>query len=61
MSEQAIVQCPSCHNDFPAAMPLGRTALARSGLMFMVETCPHCSETRSYFKSEYRYAVPVWA
>lgn len=57
MGDRATVECTSCRRDFVAAMPLGRAALARSGLMFMVETCPHCSESKSYFKSQYHFPV----
>lgn len=56
MGQGAIIECAACRRDFPAAMPLDRASLARSGLMFMVETCPHCSESQSYFKAQYRFA-----
>ena len=57
MNDHATVTCGSCLRPFDASMPLSRAALARSNLMFLVEVCPHCSQARSYLRSEYCFAT----
>lgn len=57
MDDHATVTCESCNRDFAAALPLSRSALARSQLMFLVEVCPHCAHSRCCLRTDYRFAA----
>ena len=58
LAEHPVLACDECHRDFDAALPLTRRGLARSRLMFLVEQCPACRQTRTYLRNEYRF-VPT--
>lgn len=57
MDDHPTVQCTACEQSFVAALPMSRRALAASRLMFLVEVCPHCTQARSYLRTDYRFAA----
>jgi hypothetical protein len=57
MTEHPILECEACQRNFEAQLPLTRRSLACSGLMFLVEQCPHCGDSRAYLRTAYAFAA----
>lgn len=57
MNEHPTLHCQACSADFAAELPLSRRAFARSRIMFLVEHCPACGDTRAYMRSAYVFVA----
>lgn len=57
MNEHPTLQCQACNEAFEAELPLTRRALARSRIMFLVEQCTACGDTRAYMRTAYSFVA----
>ena len=57
MTDHPTLHCQACSVAFEAELPLTRRAFARSRIMFLVERCPTCGDTRAYLRSAYSFVA----
>ena len=55
MTQHPTLECEACNRRFEAQLPMGPRAFARSRLMFLVDRCPFCRESRTYMRSAFRF------